>query len=56
MKVKDLIRALQIADQESYVHVQTDKRFEEDILRIKQYETESATIILLSSVPKSSTV
>jgi len=49
MKVKDLIKALQFADQEAYVHIQTDKRFEEDVKRVNQYITENATVFLLSS-------
>ena len=49
MKVKELIAKLSTLDGESYVHIQTDRRFEEDIVQIESYETESAKIVVLSN-------
>ena len=52
MKVNQLIKLLEGCDPEAYVHVQTDKRFEEDVRDVEEYSGENADVVLISSVDK----
>ncbi|MGN7284299.1 hypothetical protein ACTHP3_05025 [Shouchella rhizosphaerae] len=49
MKVKELIKQLQGFNPDAHVHIQTDKRFEEDINNIEEYSGEGTVVVLLSS-------
>jgi hypothetical protein len=50
MKVKDLKKFLSNCNDEAYVHIQTDERFEEDIKDIHQYENPEYETLVLSSL------
>lgn len=50
MKVKELIKLLEGLDEDAYVHVQTDARFEEDVRDVIEYSGENADVVLISSI------